>query len=244
MLSIVMNFLCVVPVYNEEEKLQQLCYEIHQFKLTNSNIEFLIINNGSSDRSGKIIKNSKLLYKSNKKNMGVGYALIQGFYFAQKNRYDVLIHLAGNGKMKPREIKKFMNKINKENYDFVNGSRFIKGGDYNNNPKIRIIMIKVLTFIISFLYNRKITDATCGFRAFKLNTLSKLIHHVDNQKYYTYRYEYFTLGKILLNKKVKFTEIGVIMDYKKKNYSKIRPIIDWAPIVFGWLEAFFDKRNF
>lgn len=238
-----MNFLCVVPVYNEEEKLQQLCDEIVDFKKNNSNIEFLIINNGSFDGSEKIIKNSKLLYKTNEINMGVGYALIQGFYFAQNNKYDVLVHLAGNGKMKPKEIKKFMDKIIYENYDFVNGSRFIQEGNFNNNPKIRIILIKILTFLISFLYSKKITDATCGFRAFKLYTLSNLIRHVDNQKYYTYRYEYFTLGKILLNKEVRFTEIGVTMDYKKKNYSKIRPILDWLPIIFGWLEALFDKRK-
>ena len=121
-----MNFLCVVPVYNEEEKLQQLCDEIVDFKKNNSNIEFLIINNGSFDGLEKIIKNSKLLYKTNEINMGIGYALIQGFYFAQNNKYDVLVHLAGNGKMKPKEIKKFMDKIIYENYDFVNGSRFIQ----------------------------------------------------------------------------------------------------------------------
>ena len=38
--------------------------------------------------------------------------------------------------------------------------RFIQEGNFNNNPKIRIILIKILTFLISFLYSKKINDAT------------------------------------------------------------------------------------
>ena len=34
------------------------------------------------------------------------------------------------------------------------------------------------------------------------------------------------------------------MNYPKKgNYSKIRPIINWYPIIFGYLEALFDRKK-
>ena len=49
-------------------------------------------------------------------------------------------------------------------------------------------------------------------------------------------------GKILNNKKLKISEIPVEMKYKK-NYSKIRPIVDWFPIILGYLEARFDNKN-
>ena len=51
-----MNFLCVVPVYNEDEKIQQLCSEIKEFQSNNKNIDFLLINNGSTDKSREIME--------------------------------------------------------------------------------------------------------------------------------------------------------------------------------------------
>ena len=244
MLKIIMNYLCIVPVFNEEERLSILLEEINKFKKKNEDINFLIIDNGSNDKSNEIIKKYNFNLITNKKNHGVGYALIQGYKYAKKNKIDVLIHLAGNGKMKPDEIPNFVKMINQHNYDFVNGSRFLPTGNYKNNPIMRVLLIKILTKIISFIYNRRITDATCGFRAFKCSVLESLIKHVDSPKYYTYRYEYYSLGKILINKKINFTEVPVTMDYKKKNYSKIRPIIDWFPIIFGWLEALIDGKKF
>lgn len=239
-----MNFLCVVPVYNEDEKIQQLCSEIKEFQSNNKNIDFLLINNGSTDKSREIMESFNLKIVNNEKNLGVGFALIQGYKYAIKSKYDYLIHLAGNGKMKPKEINKFISLIENDNYDFVHGSRFLDDGNYKNNPLSRIILIRILTIFISLLFRKKITDATCGFRAFKTTLFIDILNKIDNEKYYTYRYEYLTLGKALLDKKINFAEVGVTMDYKKKRYSKIRPIIDWFPIIIGWLEAFFDNKKY
>lgn len=243
MLIVIMKILCVIPVFNEDQRLSILCEEINEFRINNPTVDFLIINNGSKDGSAKIIKNYEFNCIENKKNMGVGYALMQGFKYAKENKYDVIIHLAGNGKMKPKEISKFIYKIKIKNYDFVNGSRFLPEGKFDTNPLLRIFLIRILTIFISIIYRRKITDATCGFRAFKCKILENLIKHLDQPKYFTYRYEYYSLGKVLISKDINFTEVAVTMDYKKKNYSKIRPIIDWFPIILGWVEALIDGRK-
>ena len=120
---------------------------------------------------------------------------------------------------------------------------FLKAEIINSNPAGRIIMIKILSLFISMLYFRKITDATCGFRAFDTSLFKKELYFLNNKKFYKYRYEYYTIGKILQNKEIKFTEIPVNMRYTKKNYSKIIPIIDWTIIILGWLEAKFDGRK-
>ena len=150
-----MNFLCVVPVYNEDEKIQQLCSEIKEFQSNNKNIDFLLINNGSTDKSREIMESFNLKIVNNEKNLGVGFALIQGYKYAIKAKYDYLIHLAGNGKMKPKEINKFISLIENDNYDFVHGSRFLDDGNYKNNPVSRIILIRILTIFISILFRKK-----------------------------------------------------------------------------------------
>ena len=61
---------------------------------------------------------------------------------------------------------------------------------------------------------------------------------------YTYGYEYFSFGKILRSEKVRFLEIPVSMDYpSKKNYSKIRPILDWYIIAKYWIKGLIDKNE-
>ena len=121
---IYMNSLCIVPVYNEELRLPTLIRKIKLFKKRTRNIDFIFINNGSNDKSLSLIKKNNFSHVSLKKNMGVGYALILGLKLAIKRKYEIIIHLAGNGKMLPSEIPTFINQIKNKKFDFVNGSRF------------------------------------------------------------------------------------------------------------------------
>ena len=51
--------------------------------------------------------------------------------------------------------------------------------------------------------------------------------------------------KYLLSKSIKSCEASVEMNYPKSGkYSKIRPVIDWYPIIWGYLESIFDKVKF
>ena len=170
-----LKILCIIPVYNEEHRILGLIAKIKKTKRKIKNIKFLFVNNGSADNSLNIIKKNKLSYINLKKNMGVGYALIIGLKYAIKKNYDITVHLAGNGKMLPSQIPIFLKQLINNKIDFVSGSRFLKKGGYKSNPLIRIVLIKILSFIVSILYKKTITDATCGFRAFKTKIFKKNI---------------------------------------------------------------------
>lgn len=239
-----MSSLCVIPCWNEEDKLPNLINQIKSFNQSKYEVDFLFINNGSSDKSLQIIKESNFDFISYEINMGIGYALIDGLKIGIKKNYDSIIHLAGNGKMNPNEIDKFLDKIYIENFEFVHGSRFLKGGNYQTNPLKRIILIRIFTYIVNFFLKKKITDATCGFRAYKTKLLSKNIDLFDKKEFYSYGYEYYVLGKVINLKSSIFTEIPVSMNYPKTgNYSKIRVIIDWYPIIKSYFISFFDKKK-
>ena len=106
-----MNSLCIIPCWNEEDKLPKLINQIKSFDQSNYKVDFLFINNGSTDKSLQIIKESKINYLTYQINMGIGYALINGLKIGTEKNYDSIIHLAGNGKMDPHEINKFLEKI-------------------------------------------------------------------------------------------------------------------------------------
>ena len=239
-----MKIICIVPVYNEALRLPTLIKRIKKFKKAIKYINFLFINNGSTDLSPSILRKNKFKFINLKKNMGVGYALIKGLKIALKNNYKIIVHLAGNGKMLPSEIPKLIKILKNKNIDFVSGSRFLEKGKYDTNPLIRIILIKILSFFISKIYNKKITDATCGFRVFNTKIFKKNIKVFDKKKFYTYGYEYYSYGKVLNSKKIKYMEVPVTMEYPKKGpYSKIVPIVHWAVIIYSWILARLDNKK-
>ena len=137
-----------------------------------------------------------------KKNRGIGYAFLLGLKIANYNDYDLLIHMAGNFKMSPFDIPNVLKPIYENQIDYVSGTRFLEKNNYRNNPTFRKLSIKALSILFSIIFRIKITDATCGFRAFKIK-----IHKVFfsfNKKYYTYGYEYYSYGKILPQKILNF----------------------------------------
>ena len=119
-----MRYLCIIPVYNEEARLPSLIKKIKILKKKNKEINFIFIDDNSNDKTIKIIKKSKIQYISKKKNLGIGHSLIYGLKIAIKKKFDVVIHLAGNGKMLPSEIPNIIKPIKNLKADFVNGSRF------------------------------------------------------------------------------------------------------------------------
>ena len=180
-----MKSICIVPIYNEFDELQNLINKIQKISQNNDDIDFLLVDNGSNDGSSKIIENSDIKYIKLDKNYGVGFALIQGLKYSLKNQYELTLHIAGNGKMNPAEIRNFIDKIEIEKYDFVNGSRFLIKENYKTNPRFRIFAIKLLSIFISILYQKKLTDVTCGFRAFK-NSIFKNGYDFFNKENFTH----------------------------------------------------------
>ena len=239
-----MKTLCVIPVYNEDNELIDLIDQIKKYEYKKYNLTYIFINNGSTDESLKIIKDSNIKYLNLKSNMGVGYALMIGYLYAKKYNYNYLIHLAGNGKMKPSQIGNFMHNLLEKNYNFVSGSRFLDGSTKKNNPLIRIILIKTFSFFLKIFFKKNISDPSCGFRAFDINIFSNFKEEYFKKELFTYGYEYYSFGKIINSKSINFHEIPVSMDYPSiGNYSKIKPVLDWYIIAKFWIKGILSKNK-
>ena len=145
-----MKILCIIPIYNEEARLNYLLEEITLFKKkTDLNIDFLMINNGSTDNSENILNLYNLKHIKLRKNRGIGYAFLLGLRLARKNYYEILIHMAGNYKMSPFDIPNVINPVKVMGFDYVSGTRFLKKENFKNNPLFRKISIKILSLFFS-----------------------------------------------------------------------------------------------
>ena len=95
-----------------------------------------------------------------------------GFYWALSRGYEGIITIDGNNKDSIEDVKEFIKKLD-EGYDFVQGSRFIPGGQAINTPLVRHMAVKFIHApVISLTAHEKFTDTTNNFRAYSKRYLT------------------------------------------------------------------------
>ena len=164
---------------------------------------------------------------------GIGYAIRQGYRYALDNKFDLIVVMAGNGKDDPREIPRLTAPILKEGIDYVQGSRFLPGGQRQKNPFLRSIFIRLFPLVWSSMTGVHCTEVTNGFRAYKSSILNDSRINVSQTWLDNYELEYYLHYKAL-TLGYRFAERPVSKDYteiRKGKYSHISPLKDWWQIV-------------
>lgn len=161
----------VIPAYNEEETIADVLKRIPS-ELSGYKIEPLIVVDGSTDNTDKIVEKMGYRYVKHVINLGQGDALRTGFEIALKNGADIIVTMDADGQHLPEELERVIKPIINGEADFVIGSRFL--GKFEKESNIRYIGIKFFTWLINLLTGIKITDCTSGYRAFSAEALKKL----------------------------------------------------------------------
>ena len=114
------------------------------------------------------------------KNRGYGAALKSAFDYAQRHRYDVLVTIDCDGQHEPLRIPRFVAAC--DGWDIVSGSRYLKNypGDSEAPPERKRIN-QQLTAEINRRLGLSLTDAFCGFKAYRVDALKKL--HITEAGY-------------------------------------------------------------
>jgi dolichol-phosphate mannosyltransferase len=169
----------------------------------------------------------------NKERKGVGHAIREGIEYALGNGYGVAVVLAGNNKDDPREIPRLLIPILKEDYDYVQGSRFLSGGKRVKNPFLRGVFSRLFPFFWTLFTNVRCTDVTNGFRAYKLKVFLDKLINIWQDWLDGYQLEYYIHYKVLtLGYKTKEVPVSKVYPYRHKGgYSSISPLRDWWKIV-------------
>ena len=164
-------------------------------------------------------------------NRGIGAAIRTGLLAARDAGFDVVVVMAASGKDRPEEIPALLAKI-REGHDYVQGSRFLEGGSSLNLPLTRGVLIHLFTLLFRILSGFRGTDVTNGFRAYRLSLLDDPRIRIEQSWLDRYELEYYIHWKaITLAYRVREVPVSKIYPKRRRNYSKIRPIIDWWHIV-------------
>lgn len=170
---------------------------------------------------------------SHETRRGVGAAIRTLIHYAKRHSFDVLVILAGNDKDRPQEISRLTDPIVHEGYDFVQGSRYLPGGDYGHMPLYRQLCTRFLhPILFSMIVGTRITDSTNGFRAIRLSCLEDPRMDIDQSWLDQYELEPYLFFKLTtLGFKVKEVPVTKIYPPKSLGYTKMKPITGWWSIL-------------
>ncbi len=151
--------LLIIPCYNEEQSLPALMAEVRQ---ANLDLDVLVINDGSSDRTAQVARRLKVSLVDLPCNLGVGHAVQAGLQHAVQNGYDFIVRIDGDGQHPPAEIPKLLKYAASCPADVIVGSRF--GGETEMvSTRFRYLGVKCLSMFLSKICKSHISDPTSGF---------------------------------------------------------------------------------
>lgn len=156
-----------IPVLNEGENIKKQLKEMLPYsKMADIIIADWGSHDGSTDTKFLKSMNVKTLLTMKDPKGRQGTQLRMGFAYCLKQGYEGIIQIDGNNKDGVEAIPNFIRALN-EGFDYVQGSRFIKGGKAINTPPLRYFAVRFLAApILSLGAGFWYTDVTNGFRGY------------------------------------------------------------------------------
>lgn len=171
------NVLIIIPAYNEEENILDTVNKIMGLKKDKLYvIDYIVINDGSTDNTEKILNDNKIKHICLINNLGIGGAVQTGYMYAYYNNYDIAIQFDGDGQHDANYIRDLIKEID-HGADMVVGSRFVSNLSQFVSTSTRRFGIKILSKIIRMCTGFKIYDPTSGFRAVNRKVIEKFAFH-------------------------------------------------------------------
>lgn len=202
-----------IPILNEGVKFQKQLSKMHELGLDKL-ADIIILDRDSSDQSTEIdfLKSMgiRALIKIHEGRQGS--QLRVGFNYVIEQNYAGVITIDGNNKDSIEDIPNFIQAL-EEGYDFIQGSRYIPGGQGINTPILRHIAVKFIHAPwISLLAGFWFTDTTSAFRGISKTVLQNPSLNLFRDVFVGYELLFYMSAKIpRLNYKIK--EIPVIRAY-------------------------------
>jgi dolichol-phosphate mannosyltransferase len=173
-----MRTLIAIPVYNEEEHLERVLAEMVRYSP-----EILAVNDGSTDSSAAILDAHPFVeVHHHDTNEGYGQSLIDAFAIALHRRFDWIVTLDADEQHDPAAIDLFLEEARRCDCDVVSGSRYLPESLRRSPvPEERRAINVLVTEILARVTPYRLTDAFCGFKAYRVAALARL--HLTEQGY-------------------------------------------------------------
>lgn len=204
-----MKVLIIIPAYNEELNIEATVKDVRN----NTNYDYVIVNDGSKDKTKEICQKNNFNLISLPINYGLTSAIQVGMKYAKENNYDIAIQFDGDGQHQAKELKKLVKGVT-EGADIVIGSRFVT----EHKPRtMRMLGSNLISLIIKITTGKTIKDPTSGMRAYNKVAIEELVSNPGLSP------EPDTIVYMLKKKKL-IKEVQVEMQERKFGESYLKPL--------------------
>jgi glycosyltransferase involved in cell wall biosynthesis len=217
-----MDVSIVVPLFNEEESLPELCAWIE--RVTNANdytYEIILVDDGSTDTSWQVIENLGMQSPYIKgirfrRNYGKSAALNEGFKAAKG---DVVITMDADMQDSPDEIPGLRRMIIDDGYDLVSGWK-----KKRYDPLTKTIPTKFFNGVTSRTSGIKLHDFNCGLKAYKNKVVKSIEVYGEMHRYIP-----------VIAKWAGFRKIGEkVVEHRARKYGTTK--FGWERFINGFLD--------
>ncbi len=159
------SYSVIIPAYNEEKNIKEC---IDRIPKSDRDCEIIVIDDGSTDATSQIVKEmQRNLYHLKlivfPKNLGKAAAIEEGIRQAGK---DAVVILDADMAVAPEDIVLFIEPLEIQTAQFVNGTRLVYDMEKNAMEQIKRIANFSLALFLSFIFKTSITDTLCGTKSF------------------------------------------------------------------------------
>ena len=165
------KYLVAIPVFNEQD------HAVHVLRRTSAFApDILVVDDGSQDNTpGLLALFDGIRQIRHETNLGYGRSLIDAFEYAIDQGYDWLITMDCDEQHEPAAIPNFVRAMADDDADIISGSRYLRtyAGDDTPPADRRSINLQV-TQMLNERLNLGLTDAFCGFKAYRVEALKRL----------------------------------------------------------------------
>ena len=177
-----MKLIIQIPCYNEEQTLPATVADLPRRIGGIDAIEYLIINDGSSDRTLEVARETGVHHIVNfKTNEGLAAGFAAGIDACLKLGADIIVNTDADNQYCGADIEKLVEPILQNRSDIVIGERPIDQTDEFSSMKKR--MQKLGSFVVRIASGTDVPDAPSGFRAYTRDAALRL--NVINNYTYT-----------------------------------------------------------
>lgn len=165
-----MRVLVAIPVYNEERYVLRVLERVLEH-----HDQVLVIDDGSTDKTPCLLPERPVEVIRHKTNRGYGHSLSDAFRWAHVDGFDWVITMDCDEQHEPEAIPRFMEAIERDDKDVISGSRYLERFEGSDSPpENRRAINQIMTREINEQLGLEITDAFCGFKAYRLAAIDRL----------------------------------------------------------------------
>ena len=161
-----MNICVIIPAYNEGKTIGSLVVSLRA-----KSMDVVVINDGSTDRTGLVAKEGGAIVINHDCKNGKGYSLRKGFEYALKHDYEGVITMDGDGQHDVEDMDTFIAAAEKNKVSIIIGNRMTNS---QCMPFIRYCTNRLMSWLISFVCKESIADTQCGYRYISCEILREL----------------------------------------------------------------------